>query len=398
MRDMREVIEKLLPTAVGNDRGVALIVVALGLTAFLGVAALALDLGMLYTARTESQRVADGAALAGAAILFNQPTNEAGARQEAKTYAAMNNVRGEPVSLQDSDVEVFLNIRKVRVTVRHIDGGLNGPIPTYFARILGFDQAEVVTVAAAQVYPSLGLECILPLALPDKWCEEGSPCSLWPDPMEPDTYDPANDPADWYQAWDPDPMATNQNFTGYSDSSVGDEILIKPGSPGQAPQPGWFQPFRIPGTAGANVYKEAICDCMGEGVDWGDELEPDNQPGNMVGPTNQGFQCLYDKDPDAYWDESLNDGKGCVTHPGASGCEWSDRIRPMVMYDPNDQPDQGMNSFPVSNYVGVFLETRPGGSGQNDIWVRFVEYMGVDPSDQDVTVPGPNVMTIRLVE
>lgn len=388
---MRQMIARRLRRAAGDERGVALIVVALGLTAFLGVASLALDLGMLYTARTESQRVADGAALAGAAILVNEPTNEAGARDEAKEYAAMNNVRGSPVTLQDPDIEVFLDIRKVRVTVRHIEGGVNGAIATLFGRILGRDLADVVTVAAAQVYPSLGLECILPLSLPDQWCEAGwvdngdgtFTCGQWPGYETPDHYEPDAD--DWYEAWDPDNPGA---FTGYSEASVGQLIRIKPGHPGDATHPGWFFPFRIPGTQGGADYRESICSCQGEGIEWGDELVVETEPGNMIGPTKQGFSCLIDKDPSAIWD----DQKKCVTHGG--GCEWSDRIRPMVLFDPGDKPDPGKKPFNVSNYVGVFVESIEG----NDIWVRFVKYMGVNPSDEDVTVPGPVVQTIRLVE
>jgi Flp pilus assembly protein TadG len=37
----------------GNERGVTLVMVALSLTVLLGMGALAIDAGMLYTARTE---------------------------------------------------------------------------------------------------------------------------------------------------------------------------------------------------------------------------------------------------------------------------------------------------------------------------------------------------------
>ncbi len=47
-----------------DEQGATLVLVALGISVFLGMVALAVDLGMLLGARTESQRVADAAALA----------------------------------------------------------------------------------------------------------------------------------------------------------------------------------------------------------------------------------------------------------------------------------------------------------------------------------------------
>ena len=50
----------------GNNRGQVLVILALGILALLGVAALAIDVGFLYTVRNELQRSADAGALAGA--------------------------------------------------------------------------------------------------------------------------------------------------------------------------------------------------------------------------------------------------------------------------------------------------------------------------------------------
>ncbi len=65
-------------------RGVALIYTALGLAGFMGITALVVDMGSLYTRRAQAQRAADAAALAGAYDLQNPSTAEATAIQYAK--------------------------------------------------------------------------------------------------------------------------------------------------------------------------------------------------------------------------------------------------------------------------------------------------------------------------
>ena len=67
--------------------GVALIYTALGLSSFLGVTALVVDMGNLYTRRAQAQRAADAAALAGALEL---PQGAAAADFQARQYALKN--------------------------------------------------------------------------------------------------------------------------------------------------------------------------------------------------------------------------------------------------------------------------------------------------------------------
>jgi Flp pilus assembly protein TadG len=68
-------------------KGVALVYATLSLSTFLGVTALVVDLGNLYTRRAQAQRAADAAALAAASVLAN---GEAAATIEAQSYAKFN--------------------------------------------------------------------------------------------------------------------------------------------------------------------------------------------------------------------------------------------------------------------------------------------------------------------
>ncbi len=56
-----------------NRRGVSLVIFAISSVAIIGMAALAIDLGMLLRTRAEAQRAADAAALAGASAFTETP-------------------------------------------------------------------------------------------------------------------------------------------------------------------------------------------------------------------------------------------------------------------------------------------------------------------------------------
>ena len=60
-----------------DERGISIIFVSLGFMAFLSATTLAIDVGMLMTARTQAQNAADAGALAGAtALAFNSFTDQ----------------------------------------------------------------------------------------------------------------------------------------------------------------------------------------------------------------------------------------------------------------------------------------------------------------------------------
>lgn len=153
-------------------RGAVVAQVAVALTLLLGFAALAVDVGMMYTARAELQRSADAAALAAAAELadFSSGDPKVGARAVAAELAAINTVAAAGVKLATSDVifgyasvssatgkytfepnETFPNA--VRVKVRRTGDSPSGALALYFARILGHASADVGAEATAVLTP-----------------------------------------------------------------------------------------------------------------------------------------------------------------------------------------------------------------------------------------------------
>ena len=168
-----------LRSKISDTSGVALILVIASMLAVVSAAAIAIDIGLLVTARCESQRAADAAALAGASALLVDPDDAAGAVARAKDYAARNTIRGQPCSVLDEDVHVILDSAKVRVFVHNVRSRGNA-IGTFFARVFGVSSVDVRTMATAWAAPATGVEptgevedCVLPIGLLDYYDANG---------------------------------------------------------------------------------------------------------------------------------------------------------------------------------------------------------------------------------
>lgn len=355
-----------------DERGVTLVLVAGSMVALLSVVALAVDFGMLASARTEAQRVADISALAGAGGLIQSPDNEPLARALAIGFAARNTVRGNAAVVLPEDVEVDLANDRVRVTVYRTEERGN-PVGTFFARVFGVNAVAISARATAEASPVWGLNCLLPLALPDRWYEAGGPGN------DPDDYDA--DYGDYYIPWNPsDPSAA---YTGYSEADVGTRVRIKANTGGGDMNPSWYYPWAPQmteledGTRGAELYRLRIATCVEVDREYvfGPGSVVDSEPGSMSGPTRDGFRDLMATDPQAVWNEGLR----CVTDladrlsSDPMACRGSSRIRPMPMFNPTEEPDPGRKPFTFTNFVGVFVEDIVG----NEIWARWVGYSGV---------------------
>src|SRR6476620_10231325 len=95
-----------------DESGMSLVFIGLGLMALLSASMLAIDVGMLMTARSQAQNSADAGALAGATALLYDDYYNRSAAGPAVTSAIrgsqMNNVMAGQVSVNPADVE-FLN-------------------------------------------------------------------------------------------------------------------------------------------------------------------------------------------------------------------------------------------------------------------------------------------------
>src|SRR3989442_5418236 len=155
-----------------NQEGFVLVVVAVLLFALVGFLALAVDIGVLYSARTSAQGVADAAALAGAFTFINdtnspQPQT---ASDNALQVALNNSILGQPVAAGDVNVNVDTANRRVTVDVQSTQN-------TYFAKAFGVQTANVGVEGVAEAAPySTGTACTKPWFIPNTALGSGGAC------------------------------------------------------------------------------------------------------------------------------------------------------------------------------------------------------------------------------
>lgn len=381
----------VLRERVREQRGAALIVVAGGMLAVTSAMALAIDVGLLTTARVEAQRAADAAALAGAGAFIGSPGNSELARALATEYAARNRVRWQAVNVLEEDIIVDTDALTVTVYVyRTRERG--DAIPTFFARVFGINEVDIAAMATAEAAPAGGINCLLPVAVPDRWYEAGGPGN------DPNDYNPED--GDYYIPWaqpNTDPPVFNDSFTGYAERDLGVRIPLKTNTANGGLNPSWYYPWRPPGQSGASDYRTNIQMCVDPSIMYFVGIQVETEPGNMAGPTMKGFRDLIDQDPTARWNSTLN----CVVSDGyqastvASHCRNSPRIRPVPLFNPTEAPDPGMKPFEFTNFAGMFVDEIQG----KTVYGRWLGYTGINPASPDeATTAGPLFKVLRLIE
>ncbi len=173
-----------------GERGQTIILVAVSLVTLLAMAALAIDVVTLYVARSEMQRAADAAALAGAKAFVDSgltslaPTDPSYANRQAlaqnmaatviSSILPQNRVSGAPPLLAAGSPAIDLTRAgnpQVTVTLQRTD------LPTFFARIWGTRLATITATAVAEAYnpanapagyPPIAPKCVKPLLVDNK--------------------------------------------------------------------------------------------------------------------------------------------------------------------------------------------------------------------------------------
>ena len=373
-----------------DERGMTLIFVGVGFVAFMAATTLAIDVGMFMTARSQAQNAADAGALSGAVALalndFNDRTASGPAVQGAINAGLANTVMHEDVSVTAADVTfpvgpTGLNDR-VRVTVRRSAARAN-PVPTLIGPMFGVPLVDIVATATAEASPANAATCVMPFTIPDKWTEVQTPA--WDTNDEFNMVDNKGDPLPNPDIYVP---ASQSNATGYdAEVDKGLQITLKTNNQNKT-APSFYNPWRLPGSSGADDYRENIRTCNTNIVAIGDLMEP--EPGNMVGPTSQGTQDLIAQDPNAYWDTYCN----CVQ---GSAYGKSPRIAIVPLYDPVyyelGKQNGATASLKMANYLGFFIEQMTG----NEVIGRITPVTGLI-SGSAGPAPGAFAKAIRLVE
>jgi Flp pilus assembly protein TadG len=91
-----------------NNKGIAVILMALMIFVLIGFVGFAIDIGYMYVAKGQLQNAADAAAVAGATLLDGtDTTTQLDARTEAVTFAAANKAAGTNVSLASNNTNTL---------------------------------------------------------------------------------------------------------------------------------------------------------------------------------------------------------------------------------------------------------------------------------------------------
>ena len=391
----------------GSERGITLFITAAGLFALLGFIALAVDTGMLYTARADCQKIADAAALAGAKeAFFYTPTDPVATARTAAVSAARANYvpqNSNDNRLQNANVVVNTTERTVQVTVTRTAANQN-PVPTYFGRIFGMSGVDVSAMATAEVYrptgtgigPPIGAKCVKPWLLPDVY-DFGS------------GVEPIDD-SDRGKAFN-----VKQGDTAAS--VVSGQYLVANLPQGSTPPlcPACGDPTFS--TNGADLYRQNISCCNRNTIWCGVYLDFDTANGNKVGPTGQGVQCLIRQDNSNTGQDILisptpaNPTGPLQIQPGPSNplssnpsityVTDSDSLIVVPMFDAALAITPGQTQLMVVGFIQCFIHYV--GNPQNTVYTTIINVTRCSPGGGGSGTPGPitgaigSPLPIRLV-
>ena len=367
-----------------RQRGMTVPMVAVMIVGLLTMAALAIDLGVLYTARTSSQHAADAAALAGAFTFLNPAATEpADATTAAIAVAAQNKILGQGVTLSAGDIAVDVANRRVTVTVSRT--GANG-IGTYFARIVGKNTVDVVTKATAEASRTAGAtHCLKPIFIPNTILS-----GLTPD-----------------QSKKPNACAANQlifdsggNVTSFAQSLEGTQITpgIRPSDPQTNLGPSQF--YSLDFGSGANTYRCTLGQCMNDCLISGSVTCGNSYPletGDMTGPTKQGVNDLIGNPPDQWV------AVGQYRHADGNIYDTSQSLVVAPVWDDcsqNISPGYHGQKVKVIGFIELFIDSDTG----KQVQAHFVQPImcpkpgggGTNTANGDNT--GPYSIPVRLIQ
>jgi Flp pilus assembly protein TadG len=352
--------------------------VGLGFMAFLAVCMLAIDVGMLMTARSQAQNSADAGALAGATALVYDNWDDRSATGPAVTNALAasraNQVMSANVDVKPADVQ-FLNdpagvANRVRVTVWRSSSRGN-PLSTLTAQYFGVSTASVGAVATAEASNGNAMTCVKPFTIPDRWREVQTP--PWDTSDTFSRYDKKGNvipSADVYVPAFDDNNNPNPDYTGYNtQANRGMRMVLRAGQGNQI-QSSFYFSLAMTDDTGGDDYRWNIANCNHSIYHWKDPLV--QEPGDKEGPTIQGIQELIDRDPGARWDDSTN-----TVVNSAFGDRQSPRIFPIPLFDPdyydNGQQTGRVASLRTANWIGYFVEY----IGGSQIYGRIIPIGGI---------------------
>jgi Flp pilus assembly protein TadG len=367
---------------IGN-RGQVLLVFVAALLALLGVAALGIDVGYMYTVRHELQRSTDAGALAGASAFLDGSWSDAAIRAlatvRARAYAAKDKVATTTLSPGGEISVAFPSAERVRV-----DASRN--VPLFFSRIFLGATKTITAYSVAEASPvDTNVTGLKPWGIPYPW-EDTNGNGLY-DAGEPVHRDCPEGIAD-----------TSRYFC------PGTQVILKIGTPMNSPK----NPTGLPSlqqeaghffaldfnASGAAGYRNEIRGESTFPVSRGDSLSLET--GDMVGPTIQGTKDVITADPNSQWNTAASLPESDLYHVNDGSWMNSSRVIRIPVYDPAIALANGKTTMEVDGFAGFWIE---GISNQGTIIGRFLPNRAFGQAGPVVgPTAGPILRILRLVE
>ena len=386
----------------GNEDGAIVVHVALALFALTLMSAFVIDYGVQLLGRSETQNVADAAALAGATALayddYGDRTAGGAAEAAAKAVAARNAVWDgtaavdvvADVSCADSWVwgrSAPPRLACIEVTASR-DTAHGNPLPTYIAQLMGIRNSNINATAIGEAEDANSTDCLRPIAIPDRWQENYPAAAAWSGTSQFDRYDPMTgmllplNARDSYTA--PDGLDAGTGMT--MSDQFGVEVTLSAGSistPVTTIKSWQYLPIQIPGSQwGADAVRNNTASCASSSttkapVSIGTRVHfATGDPVSDASLIASALRDLINRDPGAVWDAANHRVSASCADALPACASISPRIIAIGLYDPDDLAAAAYGGAPtgvlLQNFIGFFVESVNG----TDITGRIVRHPG----------------------
>ena len=380
-------------SALREERGVTLVLMALMLFLAMGMSALAIDYGMIKSAKAEGQRAMDAAALAGAsAFLISDPDADIRAIAEARAREFAKKHDVHRTAITDPEVTVVVDTSKNMVTASYISPG----IPLWFASIFGTKTMAIRALAAAHAEETGFSSCLKPVGIPDMW--DNSKTMSKEDAKPYGNNDKMWDSKDGtWNAGTVEPWKFDPGIDSYQPASTGYGTSVRDGLGGLTKDYGRQLPLTTFDPADntvasmyyswGNTTNDNQADLIAARIRDNDcQLATVNTTyaaanGAKLGQIANAWDDVIARDKDAYWDSNTE-----TVHPSTTYPNWLDnspRVIVVGLYDPTKHGLKSQdNQIEFVNLAKIWLEKRAacGGKGNGNckppLTGRFLGYVG----------------------
>ena len=342
----------------GRSNGQIAVIMMIIMPVLLGIMGLGADLGVLYYNWVILQKAADASALASASQLTGDTTTTTNSQviSTGTTYAHKNGIgRASDTILvspaaDDKSVSVYLSRQ----------------VPYFFLQLVGVRSGKVAAKATAGVEPTSGICGAAPFGLPCKQGCNGKGCY-----------------GQGVAAGAGDATCGGAYMFNASNLSAGTQVQLK-SDQSITGVPGNWDPLAIGGN-GASTYRSNIAHGEAQVLHAGDSIA--TEPGNIVGPTAQGFS-----------DRGLTLPNSTVATVPASPYTTLDATDPHILVVPlvdfTAAGKNGKTSVPVMDFVTLYVT---GMVGNNNTIIATVIPPVATCSTATTTSTHPNGTGLKVI-